>query len=108
MSTTETKWVPATDCLDDMAIAKGIVEWHEARGEAVPADALFQNATWEKPEGTVCENWGGYWGETTAKVMRVTLGSARYLLAVEWDGLCGCRECSGRPTYAVQSVEAVQ
>lgn len=94
-------WEPELDCVDDEDVGDAICEWHVARGETPPADSLFGLANWERPVGTSMQDYGGYCGEKLARVLRVTLGGHKYLLAVGWDNVCGCGECRGRPTYDV-------
>ena len=107
-ATQDIAWEPELDCFDDEAVGDAICEWHIARGEEPPADRLFGTAEWERPAGTSLQDFGGYWGEKLAQVLRVTLGGKRrYVLAIGWDNVCGCGECGGRPTFDVTEVLGV-
>jgi hypothetical protein len=99
--TTTIIWEPTLECSWDAQVA-GVIACH-CRGarDTVPADEEFQAATWEVPAGTVLDS---AIGDRLAPNLRVTAGGRSWVLDIDRDGICGCGECAGAPTFSVVEV----
>lgn len=97
-------WTATDDSSWDTRVAKAISNHCVATREPVPADEEFQTATWEVPAGTVLTAIGYSEADIEADRLRVTAGTRSWVIAIDRDGICGCGECAGAPTFSVVEV----
>lgn len=109
MTTTTQSWQPSY-LVCDGPVGRAIELWHVEAGIACPADSEFGSSKWEIPAGTTDSQMEHQFnGVPLAERLRVTLSTGRvYVLDIQWDGICGCGECSAEPLFIVRDEEVVR
>lgn len=100
-------WVRTLECLPDTVVGDTIADHLSQCGEPVPADELFQNATWMVPSGTELEapEWAEMNRRSAAPALRVDFSNGlTAVLLVGWSDRCGCGTCQGLPSLRVVEV----
>lgn len=101
------QWKVTHDCPWDTRVGDTIADHLNQAGIRVPADELFQNATWSIPTGTDLQSpeWSAFSGLSSAPALRVDFANGlTVVLLIGWSDVCGCGTCAGEPSLRVVEV----
>ena len=101
------QWKETLDCPWDTSVGDTIAGHLKQSGIPVPADELFQTATWSIPTGTELQSpeWAAFSGCSSAPALRVDFANElTVVLLIGWSDVCGCETCCGEPSLRVVEV----